>query len=183
MAINPFRKGGNDTIPVTEGGTGATSGAAALSNLGGLSSGAHAILNHSGIPGVGDLTSAAHAILNHSSVPGVPNLQSAHYRSTNVTNATINPGFTPLFGVFIHTTNYNFIELMGSIGVFKGTSTLYNACLYSGGLSNGTEHSVCAVARNGSRWRCTSFTSSNVTVARTVGGDVLGEVTMIVIGY
>jgi hypothetical protein len=52
MAINPFRKGGSDTIPVTEGGTGGTTAPTALSNLGGLDLAAHALINHSGIPGV-----------------------------------------------------------------------------------------------------------------------------------
>jgi hypothetical protein len=53
MAINPFRKGGTDTIPVNEGGTGGVTASAALSNLGGLDTAAHALINHAGIPGAG----------------------------------------------------------------------------------------------------------------------------------
>ncbi len=59
MAINPFRKGGTDTVPVNEGGTGATvAGPAAtpgtaLNNLGALDTAAHALIDHTGIPGVG----------------------------------------------------------------------------------------------------------------------------------
>jgi microcystin-dependent protein len=51
MAINPFRKGGSDTIPVAEGGTGGTTASAALTNLGGLDSAAHALIDHSGLGG------------------------------------------------------------------------------------------------------------------------------------
>ena len=53
MAINPFRRGGNDTIPVNEGGTGATDAASALSNLGGLDTSGHSAIDHSGITGAG----------------------------------------------------------------------------------------------------------------------------------
>ena len=53
MAINPFRKGGNDTIPIPDGGTGAVDAATALSNLGGLDTPAHAAIDHTGLPGVG----------------------------------------------------------------------------------------------------------------------------------
>ena len=53
MAINPFRKGGNDTLPISEGGTGSTTGPNALTNIGGLNTSAHALINHTGIPGVG----------------------------------------------------------------------------------------------------------------------------------
>jgi hypothetical protein len=52
MAINPHRKGGPD-VPVVDGGTGASDGNAALTNLGGLSSATHATTDHTGIPGVG----------------------------------------------------------------------------------------------------------------------------------
>jgi len=70
MAINPFRKGGDDTIPLSEGGTGATDAATALSNIGGIDTAAHSTLNHAGIPGVGDLTTAAHSSLDHTGIPG-----------------------------------------------------------------------------------------------------------------
>ena len=70
MPLNPHIKGGND-IPVADGGTGASTGGAALTNLGGLDSSAHALINHGGIPGVGDLTTAAHSSLNHAGIPGV----------------------------------------------------------------------------------------------------------------
>lgn len=51
MAINPFRKGGSDTIPVAEGGTGGTTASSALSNLGGLDAASHALIDHSGLGG------------------------------------------------------------------------------------------------------------------------------------
>ena len=51
MAINPHRRGGPD-IPVTDGGTGASAAAAALANLGGLDTAAHAAIDHTGVPGV-----------------------------------------------------------------------------------------------------------------------------------
>jgi len=70
MPVNPHVKGGSD-VPVTDGGTGASSGGAALTNLGGLSSSAHATVNHAGIPGVGDLTNVSHAALDHSGISGV----------------------------------------------------------------------------------------------------------------
>lgn len=52
MAINPHRKGGPD-VPVTDGGTGASVAATALSNLGGIDTSAHALIDHTGLPGVG----------------------------------------------------------------------------------------------------------------------------------
>ena len=52
MAINPHRKGGPD-VPVTDGGTGASSAGAALSALGGLDETAHDLLDHTGLMGVG----------------------------------------------------------------------------------------------------------------------------------
>jgi len=70
MPVNPHVKGGSD-VPVTDGGTGASAGAGALTNLGGLSTATHATTSHSGIPGVGDLTTAAHGSLDHSGIPGV----------------------------------------------------------------------------------------------------------------
>jgi hypothetical protein len=69
MPVNPHVKGGTD-VPVADGGTGASAGAGALTNLGGLSTASHAALNHAGIPGVGDLTTAAHSALDHSAIPG-----------------------------------------------------------------------------------------------------------------
>lgn len=61
MAINPFRKGGNDTIPVSEGGTGAVDAASARANLGAgdLSTASHATTNHAGISGVGKILQVA----------------------------------------------------------------------------------------------------------------------------
>jgi hypothetical protein len=52
MAINPHRRGGSD-VPVVDGGTGASTGGAALTNLGGLDTSSHAVVDHSGITGVG----------------------------------------------------------------------------------------------------------------------------------
>jgi len=52
MAINPHRKGGPD-VPVVDGGTGASSGSAGLSNLGGLDAASHASTDHAGLMGVG----------------------------------------------------------------------------------------------------------------------------------
>lgn len=69
MPVNPHVKGGTD-VPVTDGGTGASAGSGALTNLGGLSTASHAVLSHTGIPGVGDLTTATHASLDHSAIPG-----------------------------------------------------------------------------------------------------------------
>lgn len=69
MPVNPHVKGGTD-VPVTDGGTGASTGPNALTNLGGLSTATHAVLSHAGIPGVGDLTTAAHSALDHTSIPG-----------------------------------------------------------------------------------------------------------------
>jgi hypothetical protein len=69
MPVNPHVKGGTD-VPVTDGGTGASAGSGALTNLGGLSTASHAVLSHTGIPGVGDLTTAAHVALDHSAIPG-----------------------------------------------------------------------------------------------------------------
>jgi hypothetical protein len=53
MAIVPFRRGGDDTIPITDGGTGGTNAASALANLGGLDETAHDALDHTGLTGVG----------------------------------------------------------------------------------------------------------------------------------
>jgi hypothetical protein len=52
MAINPHRKGGPD-VPIVDGGTGASTGGAALTNLGGLDEAAHDALDHTGLMGVG----------------------------------------------------------------------------------------------------------------------------------
>lgn len=52
MARNSYRRGGSD-VPVTDGGTGASSAGSARSNL-----------------GAGDLTTAAHGSLDHSAIPG-----------------------------------------------------------------------------------------------------------------
>jgi hypothetical protein len=51
MAINPHRKGGTD-VPVTDGGTGASDGGNALTNLGGLDETAHDALDHAGLTGI-----------------------------------------------------------------------------------------------------------------------------------
>jgi hypothetical protein len=70
MPVNPHIKGGSD-VPVTDGGTGASDAASGLTNLGGLDSAAHAVVNHAGIPGVGDLTTAAHLTTDHTGIPGI----------------------------------------------------------------------------------------------------------------
>ncbi len=71
MPVNPHVKGGSD-VPVTSGGTGASDASTGLSNLGGLDSSGHAVIDHAGIPGVGDLTAAAHATTDHTGITGVP---------------------------------------------------------------------------------------------------------------
>lgn len=82
MAINPHRKGGPD-VPVVDGGTGASDGASALSNLGGLDVTSHGSVNHSGILGVGDLTTVAHGSLDHTGIPFVGVLRQVKYYSSN----------------------------------------------------------------------------------------------------
>jgi len=69
MPVNPHIKGGPD-VPVTDGGTGASSASTGLSNLGGIDTSAHSSIDHTGIPGVGDLTTAAHSSLDHTGIPG-----------------------------------------------------------------------------------------------------------------
>lgn len=66
MAINPHRKGGSD-VPVSDGGTGASSAGTALSNLGGLDSAAHAAIDHTGLPGIPSVVAAPQII--HRSQP------------------------------------------------------------------------------------------------------------------
>lgn len=51
MAINPYRRGGTD-VPLVDGGTGASSAAAAITNLGALTTALHALIDHTGLPGV-----------------------------------------------------------------------------------------------------------------------------------
>jgi hypothetical protein len=70
MAINPHRKGGPD-IPIVDGGTGASDGNTALTNMGGLSGATHAVTDHSSIPGVGDLSVGGHSTTDHSGITGV----------------------------------------------------------------------------------------------------------------
>ena len=64
----------DETMPVGRGGTGHTTGAAALQALGGISPAAHASLDHSlvtGVPKPEQFTSAKHDRHSHRGVPGV----------------------------------------------------------------------------------------------------------------
>lgn len=109
MAVNPHVRGGTD-VPVTDGGTGSSVAATALSNLGGLASADHTTLNHAGLPGVGDLTTAAHGSLDHAGIPGVGFSQVSQFTFTWTNNgaaqSTGSLGFTPAYcialGMFGH---------------------------------------------------------------------------------
>lgn len=88
MPLNPHTKGGSD-VPVTDGGTGSSTGSGALANLGGLDETAHDLLDHTGLTGVGDLTTVAHAIIDHSSIPGSGNVvQQVYSEIGTVINAS-----------------------------------------------------------------------------------------------
>jgi hypothetical protein len=68
MPLNPYLKGGSD-VPITDGGTGASTAAGARTNLDVLDEVAHDLLDHSGLTGVGDMYVAAHAVLDHAAIP------------------------------------------------------------------------------------------------------------------
>lgn len=87
MPVNPHLKGGAD-VPVTDGGTGASTGSGGLANLGGLDNAAHALINHAGLPGVGDLSTAAHGSLDHTGIPGVRLVDWTYVDTTSVVSCT-----------------------------------------------------------------------------------------------
>lgn len=105
MPVNPHVKGGSD-VPVTDGGTGGSDASTGLSNLGGLDTAGHAVINHAGIPGVGDLTVAAHSTTDHAGIPGVPSVASTTARAVQSASSVALPfnTFTAITGASITLT-------------------------------------------------------------------------------
>lgn len=169
MAINPFRKGGTDTVPVSEGGTGATvAGPAAtpgtaLNNLGALDTAAHALLDHStvlnaGLPGfiVLDNTSTAATLQTALNTYNVVYLKPGTYSYGNnvqiqipdgksliglamPNNSDMNFGQTPRFNVGSQGVGGGAYFTLGSGGV--GTSALKNIGI-SGGSGSNSGHAI-----------------------------------------
>jgi len=132
MAINPFRKGGTDTIPISEGGTGATDAATARANL-----------------GAGDLDETAHDLLDHTGLPGIPAALTPTaltytftWTNTNTAQSTGNLGFTPLFAIAIGVFSH---DATGSAAA--GFSASDNSTI-SVGMATGTATNAFSVAQH-----------------------------------
>lgn len=138
MPVNPHVKGGSD-VPVTDGGTGASAAGTALTNLGGLSAAAHAVLSHTGIPGVGDLTTAAHAALDHSAIPG------ANGGRPVTTNVTIPANSLSLDGQML------LLFVRGTCSAWTGTLTINGVTVYTPNSFDGPGWTaVCMLTRTSS---------------------------------
>ena len=114
MAVNPHRKGGPD-IPVADGGTGASAGVAALTNLGGLSTGDHASIDHTGIPGAG--VSTKQGLFLPKGFPYITIMPRTNDATLSVIQGSHNPLVTSTSGTPSHS------GMTGPFGIFARIST------------------------------------------------------------
>ncbi len=138
MAINPFRKGGNDTVPITEGGTGGTDATTALANLGGISVASHALIDHSALGG----GPPAGTVMDFAGVAAPSGwLECDGAAVSRTTYATLFTAISTAWGVGDGATTFNLPDLRRRTTVGRGgtgTGTLGNAVGNTGGAETHT---------------------------------------------
>lgn len=168
-------------VGIPDGGTGEVTANAALAALGGINIPDHNAIDHRLNPHF-LLDAAAHNLIDHSFVAGVVTgayqLQVARADAIAVTTHTFVPGFTPLLGIaFIWTGAASQQQYTGFFTGPASNTTIGQSPFGPVGLQ------VASLASPaGEIYQCTSFTSADVTVARTVpvGGAV--DMVLVVLG-
>ena len=126
MAINPIKRGGPD-IPVADGGTGASTGNAALTNLGGLSTAIHATTDHTGLPGVASGFTPSYFFGVADGLPSFNNQKRITYNTNvlktgDITHSLVDGSFTfANSGVYTMSCQHSFSNNFGANGTVQAS--------------------------------------------------------------